>query len=41
VIDAEGRVSCPALRPLDGVEVRSLVAGRLAAAAGLVEREPL
>lgn len=40
VIDADGRVSCPALQPLDGVEIRGLVTGRLEAAAGLVEREP-
>lgn len=41
VIDADGQAACPVLAPMDGVEIRSLVAGRLTAAAGLVEREPV
>lgn len=41
VIAADGQIGCPVLAPMDGVEVRSLVASRLTAAAGLVEREPV
>ncbi|WP_300572853.1 tRNA lysidine(34) synthetase TilS [Phenylobacterium sp.] len=41
VIAADGQVGCPVLAPMDGVEVRSLVAGRLTAAAGLIEAEPV
>lgn len=40
VIKTDGQVACPVLAPIKGVEIRSLIAGRLEAAAGLVEREP-
>jgi tRNA(Ile)-lysidine synthase len=40
VIEAEGRVACPVLAPMDGVEIRNLVASRLEAAAGMIEAEP-
>ncbi len=41
VTDAEGQVRCPALLPMDDVEICSLIASRLEAAAGLIEREPV
>jgi tRNA(Ile)-lysidine synthase len=39
LVDGEA-ISCPALQPVEGVETRLLVAERLFAACGLVEREP-
>ncbi|WP_334161620.1 tRNA lysidine(34) synthetase TilS [Phenylobacterium sp.] len=41
VIVEGGRVACPALAEVEGVEMRPLVPDRLFAACGLVEREPV
>jgi len=40
IVRSDG-VDCPLLAPVAGVDVRDLVADRLAAAAGLIEREPV
>ncbi|MDP1618298.1 tRNA lysidine(34) synthetase TilS [Phenylobacterium sp.] len=40
VVDEAGQVACAVLQPMGGVEIRSLVTGRLRAAAGLVAQEP-
>lgn len=41
VIVEGGQVACPVLAEIEGVEMRPLVADRLFAACGLVEREPV
>lgn len=41
VVVEGGRVACPVLAEVEGVEMRPLVADRLFAACGLVEREPV
>ena len=40
-IELEGRVMCPLLEAIEGVTVRPLALARLAAACGLVDREPV